>query len=152
MTVNKRKKNSRQRGSMTHGWGSKKKHRGAGNRGGRGMAGTGKRADSKKPTHWKGKYFGKSGFTSKKPKIRINAINISFIEQHIDKFLSKNLAKKEGSHYIIDLENLGFNKLLGNGRVSVKFKIKTPYASETVTEKVKESGGEVTGLAKSENK
>jgi len=40
MTVNKRKKMSRLRGSHTHGWGAKKKHRGKGNKGGAGMAGT----------------------------------------------------------------------------------------------------------------
>ncbi len=44
------KKNKRQRGLSSHGWGHKKKHRGAGNRGGKGMAGTGKRADTKKPS------------------------------------------------------------------------------------------------------
>ena len=62
MTINKRKKNSRQRGSWTHGWGSKKKHRGAGHRGGKGNAGTGKKGDAKKPKIWKNKkYFGKYG-------------------------------------------------------------------------------------------
>jgi large subunit ribosomal protein L15 len=50
MTTHRRKKNVKQRGSKTHGWGSMKKHRGAGNRGGRGKAGTGKRGDQKKPT------------------------------------------------------------------------------------------------------
>ena len=45
MTHNKRKKNSRQRGEWTHGWGAKKKHRGAGHRGGRGNAGSGKRGE-----------------------------------------------------------------------------------------------------------
>ena len=50
MVLNKRKKNSRMRGNTTHGYGSMKKNRGAGNRGGRGMAGSGKRADQKKPT------------------------------------------------------------------------------------------------------
>jgi len=48
MPVNKRKKNSRLKGSHTYGWGSKKKHRKAGNRGGHGMSGTGKRSDHKK--------------------------------------------------------------------------------------------------------
>ena len=62
MVVRKRKKNSRQHGSTTHGWGAMKKHRGAGNRGGRGLAGTGKRADQMKPLHWKERYFGKLGF------------------------------------------------------------------------------------------
>ena len=144
MTVNKRKKNDRQRGSKTHGWGAKKKHRGQGNRGGRGMAGTGKRADSKKPSIWKDKhYFGKYGFVSKTPKVKINAVNIRFIEQHLSRFISDNQIKKEDNHYFVELEKLGFNKLLGDGRVSTKFKIKAPYASKTAVEKIKEAGGEV---------
>ena len=144
MTINKRKKNDRQRGSKTHGWGAKKKHRGQGNRGGRGMAGTGKRADSKKPSIWKDKnYFGKHGFVSKTPKIKINPVNINFIEQHLDKFISNDLIRKEDGFYSVELEKLGYNKLLGDGKVSVKFKIKTQFASEKAIEKVKEGGGEV---------
>ena len=147
MTVNKRKKNERQRGHKTHGWGAKKKHRGKGHHGGAGMAGTGKRADSKKPSIWKNlDYFGKHGFISKTPKVKINAINISFIEQHLNKFLSSNLIKKEDSYYSVELEKIGYNKLLGDGRVSMKFKIKTPYASKTAVEKIREAGGEVIGL------
>ena len=153
MTVNKRKKNERQRGHKTHGWGAKKKHRGQGNRGGRGMAGTGKRADSKKPSIWKNlDYFGKHGFVSKTPKVKINAVNIGFIEQHINKFLSDNTIKKESDFYFIELEKLGFNKLLGDGRVSTKLKIKTPYASKTAIGKIKEAGGEIVGLLEIENK
>lgn len=149
MTVNKRKKNTRQRGHKTHGWGAKKKHRGQGNRGGRGMAGTGKRADSKKPSIWKDKdYFGKHGFVSKTPKVKINAVNISYVEEHLNIFLSKNLIKKENEVYNVELEKLGFNKLLGDGNVSLKFKIKTPYASKTAIDKVKEAGGEVVGVEK----
>ena len=153
MTVNKRKKNTRQRGHKTHGWGANKKHRGKGHQGGAGMAGSGKRADSKKPSIWKNKdYFGKHGFTSKTPKAKINAVNISYIEEHINALLSTNLIKKEEKSYSVELEKLGYNKLLGDGKVSVKFKIKTPYASKSAIEKVKEAGGEVTGLLKVENK
>ena len=151
MTVNRRKKNTRQRGSMTHGWGAKKKHRGKGHQGGAGMAGSGKRADSKKPSIWKDKhYFGKFGFVSKTPKVKINAVNISYIEQHINKFLSGNLIKKEDGFYSLELEKLGFNKLLGDGRISTKFRIKAPYASKSAVEKVKRAGGEVTGLAEAQ--
>src|SRR3989338_2684643 len=84
MTINKRKKNTRQRGKTTHGWGARKKHRGAGNRGGRGMAGSGKRADQKKPSILKeygNTYFGKFGFKiPQKIKKQIKEINISTIE------------------------------------------------------------------------
>ena len=155
MTVNRRKKNVRQRGHKTHGWGAKKKHRGKGHQGGAGMAGTGKRADSKKPSIWKDKdYFGKHGFVSKTPKIKISPVNVSYIEQHINKFISANLVKKENGIYSVELEKLGYNKLLGEGKVSAKFKIKVPYASKSAVEKVKEAGGEIVGLveAKEEGK
>ena len=62
MVVNKSKKKLKYRGSKTHGCGSMKKRRGAGHRGGRGAAGSGKRGDAKKPSIWGGRYFGKHGF------------------------------------------------------------------------------------------
>ena len=148
MTINKRKKNSRQRGSKTHGWGSMKKHRGSGNRGGFGMAGTGKRSDAKKPSIWGEKYFGKHGFTSKTVKITINPINILNINRKLNSWVSKKLVLAEKGAYVVDLEKLGYNKLLSKGNVSVKLNIKTPRASKNALEKVKQAGGEVTGLLK----
>jgi len=142
MVVRKRKKALRQRGSKTHGWGSKKKHRGAGNRGGRGMAGSGKRSDSKKPSIWSDKYFGKHGFSSKSTKI-INPVNLDYLEENLYRLISKKLVNKENNIFSVDLEKLGFNKLLGNGKVQSKYKIKVPYASKKAIEKVKGSGGEV---------
>jgi len=141
MTVNKRKKFSRYRGSMTHGGGSKKKRRGSGNRGGKGMAGSGKRSDSKKPSLWKQKYFGKYGFVSKS-KRNIKAVNINYLEENISKMPS-NVLKKENEFFSVDLKKLGFNKLLSNGKVTNKYKIKVPYASKKAIEKVKSNGGEV---------
>lgn len=150
MTINKRKKNTRQRGSKTHGWGAMKKHRGKGHQGGAGMAGTGKRADTKKPSIWKNKeYFGKHGFISKTPKVKICAVNVGYLEQHLTKFISSGLAKKENNVYVVELKKLGYNKLLGDGRVSQKLKITSPYASASAVEKIKEAGGEVVGLSDS---
>ena len=48
MVVNRRKKVVKYRGHSNHGGGMRKKRRGAGSRGGRGNAGTGKRAGHKK--------------------------------------------------------------------------------------------------------
>ena len=141
MTVNKRKKVSRYRGSMTHGGGSKKKRRGAGNRGGKGMAGSGKRADSKKPSLWGKRYFGKYGFVSKNKK-NIKAVNINYLEENILK-LPKDAINKENDFYSINLEKIGFNKLLSNGKVTNKYKIKVPYASKKAVEKIKKGSGEV---------
>ncbi len=143
MTVNKRKKSSRYRASMTHGKGSKKKRRGSGNTGGKGMAGTGKRSDNKKPSIWKDiRYFGKYGFASKCNK-DIKAVNIGYIEENINKLSSSGLISKEGDFFLVELEKLGFNKLLSDGSITNKFKIKAAYASKKAVDKIKESGGEV---------
>ena len=73
------------RAQTTHGWGSKKKHRGSGNRGGFGMAGSGKRADQKKSLilkHFGKNYYGKKGFSSIKKKLK--AVNLFYVDQHAD--------------------------------------------------------------------
>ena len=142
MTVNKRKKAARYRGSMTHGKGSKKKRRGSGNRGGKGMAGTGKRSDNKKPSIWKNtRYFGKYGFVSKNVR-KIKAVNISYLDENILK-LPGDAVIKENEFFSVDIKKLGFNKLLSDGKAVNKYKIKVPYASKKAIEKIKNNGGEV---------
>lgn len=153
MVVRIRKKFSRERGSHTHGWGSKKKHRGSGNRGGFGMAGTGKRADQMKTLIWKDKdYFGKHGFIKKGIIEKINFVNIDYIDENLERLLKDKSISKEGSSYIIDLGKMGYNKLLGNGSVKNKLKIKVKYASSGAVEKVKKAGGEVVLEVGSEKK
>lgn len=148
MVVARRKKNSRQRGSKTHGWGAMKKHRGAGNRGGRGMAGTGKRCDSKKPMIWGDpKYFGKHGFKKKNIKIKIKPITIRIVEQKINAWLNKNLIEEKTGSYNIDLKKLGYNKLLSNGKITRKLNINVLYATPKAVEKIKSAGGTVEGIA-----
>ena len=136
MPVNKRKKVTRMRAQTTHGYGAKKKHRGAGNRGGRGMAGTGKRADQKKPTILKlygPSYFGKYGFKRPQSKVKkkIRIITLDFIEKNYE---------KKGSEYMFDASN--FDKVLGNGKLTKGIKIKCKSFSKSATEKIQEAGGE----------
>ncbi len=143
MVVRKRKKNSRQRGSKTHGWGAMKKHRGAGNRSGRGMAGTGKRADTKKPSIWKNpKYFGKIGFAERRVKEKIIAINIESLEANSQKYLADKTATKEGDLIVIDVIKLGYNKVLGSGSLKTKMKVIAPYFSNGAKEKIQQAGGQ----------
>ena len=146
MAFNRRKKRVRLRGSHTHGWGHKKKHRGAGNRGGKGMAGTGKRADHKKFTilqEYKGTYFGSHGFfchnRDKKPKI----INLEQLNERLDDFVSKGLVKKEKDFYIVNLADLGYQKVLGKGNIKHKIKIKAQFLSEKASQKIQEAGGQI---------
>ncbi len=145
MTVNRRKKSVKHRGSHTCGWGFKKKHRGAGNRGGRGMAGSGKRADQRKPSILKeygNTYFGKRGFY-KHNKTIIKSINVSYLEEHLPSLIAKKLVKEENNSYVVNLKDLGYDKLLGSGRITKKFIITAESASKKVVERVKKLGGEV---------
>jgi len=149
MTVNKRSKHSRMRGSYTHGWGAKKKHRGAGHRGGRGMAGTGKRADQKKPSIWKNeKYFGRFGFKTKGAAKEINPVNLSYFEDNADRLLSEKAIEKKGDVYEIDAAKLGFNKVLGCGMLTKKFRITSESFSKKSIERIKQAGGEAVQLKK----
>ena len=131
------------RGSHTHGGGSKKKRRGAGNRGGRGLAGTGKRGDGKKPLIWHTDYFGKYGF-KKKNAASIKVINIEELCKSINNLLDKGLVEKKGDNYNVDLKKVGYDKLLGKGKVSDKLAIKARFASENAVKKVEAAGGSVT--------
>lgn len=146
MVINKSKKVKKYRGSKTHGCGSMKKRRGAGNRGGRGNAGSGKRGDAKKPSVWKQKYFGKKGFIKKNTGGRINIWNLKDLEEKYDYYVQKKLITLEGDNYIVDAKKLGFDKLLGKGKITKKFKITVSYASKKAIERVKKAGGQVNGL------
>jgi len=143
MTVNKRKKNSRQRGSKTHGWGAMKKHRGKGNKGGAGRAGSGKRGDAKKPSIWKNKeYFGKYGFKKKGIVRKVIPINLLELQKKADFLAADKKIQKEGETYVVDVEKIGYNKVLGYGKLKNKFKITSPSFSKEAIEKIKAIGGE----------
>ena len=143
MAVNKRKKNTRARGSRSHFYGSHKKHRGAGHRGGRGNAGSGKKADQKKPNIWKDtKYFGRN---SLKPQGKyVKTLNLFYFEEHFDSLVKSGQIKKEADTYNINLKDFDANKLLGSGEVTHKYKIACDFASKSAVAKVEEKGGSVT--------
>ncbi len=147
MPARRRSKFSRARGQRWHGWGAKKKHRGSGNRGGRGMAGSGKRADQKKPTILKlygNEYFGRHGFNRTKfTEKNLKTINVGNLQKMLDDFISKKHATKTGDTYFVDLENLGYNKLLGSGRLDVKIEVNVKNVSKNAVMKLENAGGKV---------
>ena len=135
-STNPKQKCKKQRGLSSHGWGHKKKHRGAGNRGGRGNAGTGKRADTKKPTiinQYGNTYFGRRGFNVPAKKLQ-NPISL----RDIDRLIEAGTVSEE-----INLTEKGYTKLLGTGNISKPIKITIAAASKGAIEKVKKLGGEV---------
>lgn len=144
MVVRRRKKVSRRDGSRTHGWGSSKKHRGAGSRGGRGMAGTGKRADSKKPSVWMNtRYFGKYGFTH----VNVDPqreITLSALKELLPELLEAGIASKDKDTYVLDLSKVGYDKVLAKGKLEIKLRLKARYASKGAVKKIEAAGGVIT--------
>jgi len=122
-----RRKNSRHRGSHTHGGGFKKKGRGKGNRGGIGLAGTGKRADHKK--NLKLHPFGKDKTLRKKITPKLPTINLRDI-----------VAKLKKGQTEVVLEGY---KILGIGEIKTKLTIKASAASKSALDKIKKAGGDI---------
>lgn len=145
MVVKRRKKITKMRGSRTHGWGLV--HRNSGQRGGAGNAGRGKKAHSNKPTNWQDKsnpkYFGKHGFKHKGPLQNDTIIDIKTIEQQLPKWLAQKEATQQGVTFDINLEKLGYTKLLSTGKPTKKFKLTIKTATQNATQKINSAGGEI---------
>lgn len=137
-----RSRRSRLRGERTCGYGFKKKHRGKGSKGGKGMAGTGKRAGQKHTWVLKNfpeGYFGKKGFkTEKNTKKILMELNLDEIQENFDKLIKRGLGKKNGSE--IELNLKGY-KILSRGNLKEKFKIHATAFSEKAKEKIEKSKG-----------
>lgn len=142
MSVNKRKKNSRLQGSNTHGWG-RNQHRKAGSRGGVGNAGTGKKCHANKPSVWHKDYLGKSGFVRKRSVFEPCCISIADVEDKLPKWKRDKRVSERDGLAVVDLKVLGYDCLLGNGKVVTKLKVIVPRASDNAVSKIKEAGGEV---------
>lgn len=138
MAIRKRKKKSRMRASLTHGWGDKKKHRSAGNRGGRGRAGSGKRGDAKKPSFWAEGRPGKHGFKSRST-TKQNAITLEQVTVLID---HKKIEKK-GSSYDVNLTEMGYTKLLSTGSAKYPMNVTVAHATGKAVSKVEAASGSV---------
>lgn len=130
------KKVSRMRGRRTQGYGSPKKHRGAGSRGGVGMAGSEKHMKTyllkKEPDYGK-----KKGFKSKTGR-KMKAVNL------------RDLQKMAGSSKKIDAKAMGYDKVLGTGEVGAKLEVKADYFSASAKRKIEEAGGKAIGSVSGE--
>lgn len=143
MVINRKRKTHKQRAGTTHGHGSMKKNRGAGHRGGRGRAGSGKRGDSTKPTFRKqGRKMGKYGFTAVN-KVEQRTINIHDLNTQAITLAKEGKAEKKGDAYAIDLSQLGYDKLLAKGTPLLKLNLTVPKASASAISKIEEAGGSV---------
>jgi len=92
-------------------------------------------------------YFGKTGFTSPKSlKAEKKVINLKELEELAIKLSPKK--KIKDAKIFVDLEKMGYGKLLGEGKITIPLTVKVPSCSEAALRKIEEAGGEaLTGKA-----
>lgn len=132
----------RGRGSRTHGGGSQKKRRGAGNRGGRGDAGRKNHESRKHPP------LGKHGFNRPEDVVEeVETLNVGDLDRRVESLVDEGLAEESGDGFAVDADDLGVDKVLGGGQVRNTLVVRAEDFSESAVEKIEEAGGEavVTG-------
>ncbi|MFQ5800656.1 MAG: uL15 family ribosomal protein [Candidatus Hydrothermarchaeales archaeon] len=140
----KDRKIHKKRGSRTSGHGHHNKNRGAGNRGGVGMAGTHKGRWTwivkYKPDH-----FGRRGFDIPRETKKVySSINVGTIDEFLPQLIEEGIATKKGKVYEVDLTKTDFFKVLGKGRVTHALSIKAMAFSSGAKEKIGDAGGKIT--------
>jgi len=134
----KLRKIRKKRGSRTQGYGRVGQHRCTGSKGYR-KAGRHK-AGWSYVLRYEPDYFGKKGFTSPKSlRQRINIINVGKLDEMAEKISTEKRKEK----LFVDLESLGYTKLLGTGKVTKPLAVKVASCSKSAAEKIKEAGGQI---------
>lgn len=139
--IRSKRKINKLRGSRSNGGGCTKKRRGAGNKGGRGNAGA-----SKQHWTWTAKFdpdhYGKHGFKRPQKMIKkVNPVNLSYLEEQADNLIESGKASKDGDSIVIDVTELGYDKVLAKGKITKSFIISAPQFSASAIEKIEEMGG-----------
>ncbi len=131
------RKSRKQRGSRYCGWGQIGQHRASGSRGGVGGAGKHKhfyiRTVKEEPTH-----FGHEQFHALRKSDISKWVNI----QNLNELVKYSEVKEDGK-VTLDLNKLGYEKLLGRGNIDSAFTILVKKASNSAKDKIIAAGGEV---------
>jgi len=131
----KLRKIRKKRGSRTQGYGRVGQHRKSGSKGRR-KAGRHKHGWSY-VHRFEPDYFKKKRLKSLTDKSEIRIINLKELEE-----IALQKAKK-GRKVTLDLEKMGYDKLLGTGKISVPVSVKIPAWSEAAQKKIEAAGGEI---------
>jgi large subunit ribosomal protein L15 len=137
-------KKRRQRGSRTHGGGSHKNRRGAGNRGGRGRAGRDKHEQALYPDQ------GKSGFKRPEGTARdVAEVTVRELDEEAPLLAAEGLAEAEDGGYRIDARDVAEDghevdavKVLGSGQVRSSLTVVADEFTDGARDRLEAAGGE----------
>ncbi|WP_232686222.1 uL15m family ribosomal protein [Halobacterium zhouii] len=148
-------KKRRQRGSRTHGGGSHKNRRGAGNRGGRGRAGR------KKHEFHNYESVGKSGFKRpEKTQVDVREVPVQKLDEDVALLIEDGVAEETDDGYRVDARDVAEDgwdadvvKVLGGGQVHERFEVTADAFTDGAVELIESEGGDavVSDRAESED-
>lgn len=144
------RKTRKHRGSRTHGWGQVGQHRKHGMKGGRGNAGLHKHKWTY-TVKYDPDHFIKKGFRNPTSIGQIQTINIGELEFLVDDLSRINKLKVEDGIPVLDLSELGYEKLLGEGKLTKPLIVKAQSHSKVAAEKIQHSGGRLKTPIKEES-
>ena len=135
----KLRKVRKKRGSRTHGYGQVGQHR----KGTKGKAGLHKHRWTY-VIKYEPDYFEKRGFTSQKAISRkTNVINVGELDELAHKLAAEKKLERKQKKTFLDLAKLGYDKLLGTGKITKPMLVKVVAHSEAAAKKIDEAGGQI---------
>jgi len=135
----KLRKVRKKRGSRTHGYGQVGQHR----KGTKGKAGLHKHRWTY-VIKYEPDYFEKRGFTSQKAISRkTNVINVGELDELAHKLTAEKKLERKQKKIFLDLDKLGYDKLLGMGKITKPMLVKVVDHSEAAAKKIEEAGGQI---------
>jgi large subunit ribosomal protein L15 len=138
----KLKKSRKLRGSRTFGYGRQGQHRKTSQKGER-KAGRHKGGWSY-VLRYEPDYWGKKGFRSiQSLQRKINVINVGNLGILTEKLETQNQLERKDGKILLDLDKLGYTKLLGTGSVAEPILVKIPAHSASAAKKIEEAGGQI---------
>ena len=126
----------KQRGSRYHGWGQVGQHRKTGGKGGSGKAGL-----RKHKWTWSVKYAAECPDKGFNPPSRIKSSSLINISQLDD--ICRGLSGGKTKMPTVNLLEMGYDKLLGQGKVTKAYKIIIDRCSKSAKKKIEDAGGSV---------
>jgi len=91
------------------------------------------------PTYWE-----KKGFVSTRTLGRkVSVINVGKLDDLADKLESEKKLERKDKKIFLDLESLGYDKLLGTGEIIKPMLVKVASYSEAASRKLEEAGGQI---------
>ncbi|MGQ9565695.1 MAG: uL15 family ribosomal protein [Candidatus Bathyarchaeales archaeon] len=89
-------------------------------------------------------YFGKKGFRSVQSLSRkVNVINVGQLGLLAEKLETQNQLERKDGKITLDLEKLGYTKLLGMGKAPEAMLVKISSYSASAAKKIEEAGGQI---------